>query len=181
VNVANDRIVINNDSIINVGDCIRAREGYVYIPDDNKVYKCFANLEKGQEAIEVMNAAREAGIQVPAYLSYNAVLQTGGRNLDVIVLQMKFISGRVFYASKPGGPAVFRNRIDEITNRSKLDRMKGILETAKAAGMTDPQGIITADDLLYFFDVHIGKGGTGGAVDPLIQAVENRLQALPVR
>lgn len=171
-----DRIHKQQDTI-DVGNYVRAREGYVYIPGDDKVYKCFANLKKGQDAIEAMDAAVEAGIQVPTYMSYNAQLEINNSFTSVVVLQMKYITGQVFYASKPGGASVFTNRINRISNKSKLKRIGGILQNAKEAGMTDPQGIITEDDLLYFFDVHIGKG-TGNAVNELINAVDNRLEEL---
>ncbi|MFL6447314.1 MAG: hypothetical protein ACJ746_06440 [Bryobacteraceae bacterium] len=174
--VQRDKIAKDNDAPIDVGSWVRCREGYVYVTE-KYVYKCFANPKAGSDAVEALNKADKGGIPIPDYDYYNATLITSDEKIPVLVIRMKKITGQLFYASKLGGATIFKNRIDLITETRKLARILSGLKNAQDAKMTDPQGFVTEEDQIIFFDVHIGKG-TGDAVDKLIEAVQNRLEAL---
>lgn len=183
--IQRDRVTPDGGQLpeVNVGKYVRSREAYVYIVDQ-LVYKCYANLEKGQDALDMLNAAVEADVPVPKFRSFRGTLTRDGveppkNTVPVLVLRMELLTGKTLYLSKPGGPKKFANEIDSITDKGQLRRMLSDLNSAKEAKMTDPQLFITNSNRIVFFDVHVGrKGATGSALDEAIAAVDARIKLL---
>jgi hypothetical protein len=173
--VQRDTITPDGEAGIKVKDCKRAREAYVYIPGDGFVYKAFARIEIGEQLWAELQKAKKGGIPIPASTTYygNLTFDNGDKPKRVFVIRSEFLSGQVFFAAKPGGAKVFSNRIKEIGDPGTLRKIKAGLLAAQELGMTDPQGFITDNDRLVFFDLHLR--GTGSAVDSLLEAVDAQL------
>ncbi len=177
--VQRDTISTGDTSVVKVGRPVPSREAPVYIPGDGSVYKAFSNRGKAEAVLEGLTAARDAMVPVPKWKSYEAILTPDDDTpRKVYVVQSEFIHGEVFYAAKGGGPTIFANIINKISSPDTLRKMRHTLAAAKQIRMTDPQGFVTADSII-FFDVHVGKG-TGEAVTPLIEAVAARMKTLGI-
>jgi hypothetical protein len=175
--LARDKIRTEEDEI-DVGEPVRSREAPVYIVDNAFVYKAYSDRKIADELEAQLRAASDAGVPVPKWWYYPATLvQDGKRDQRVWVIKSRFVTGTTFYAAKGGGPAVFRNAVNELTDVSVLRKMLNGLNAAKDYKLSDPQGIVNATGV-YFFDIHSHKGNTGMAVDTLIESVTARMKEL---
>jgi hypothetical protein len=161
---------------LRVGKPSRSREAYLYITE-KWVYKAYRNIEAAKEVLRQMETAEHEGVTIPAHSEYDdAVLSVEGKDYPVFVVRSKKIEGQVFYAAKKGGVSVFSNAINAINDKKALQLMARVLDAARRIGLSDPQGFVTPDNEVVFFDIHCR--GTGGAVEQLLEAVNARIAQL---
>ncbi|MEV1085201.1 hypothetical protein AB0I98_44490 [Streptomyces sp. NPDC050211] len=162
---------------LNDGDRKNSREAILYI-SGNHVYKMYVNERTAAGVLEQMQKAKAQGVPVPSWTSYAATFdpQDGSRSKRVTVIRSQRVSGTFFQLSKAGGERAFMNAVNEMTDVTRMRRIKHQLDAARQAGISDPQGMISNDPqegVVFFLDIH--TGGTGDMIVPLIDAVEARI------